>query len=77
MIRSRTVHTFVYCLLSRSRMPEFFFHRIGFFMVVVDAGQLLSCWLTVGCLFASSHPLNRIWVLNNDRGGGGHRLHLF
>ena len=56
----------VYC-------PEPERHRIGFFVVVVDAGQLFSCWLTVGCLFASSHPL--IWVLINDR--GGHRLHLF
>ena len=26
-----------------------FFHKIGFFMVVVDAGQLFSCWLTIGC----------------------------
>ena len=26
-----------------------FVHKIGFFMVVVDAGQLFSCWLTIGC----------------------------
>ena len=25
-----------------------FFHKIGFFMDVVDAGQLFSCWLTIG-----------------------------
>ena len=26
-----------------------FIQKIGFFMVVVDAGQLVSCWLTIGC----------------------------
>ena len=26
-----------------------FFHKIGFFMVFVDAGQLFSWWLTIGC----------------------------
>ena len=48
-----TVHSFGYCLLPRSRVPEFFPHRIGFFMVVLDAGQPFSCWSTVGCLFDS------------------------
>ena len=26
-----------------------FLYKIEFFMVVVDAGQLFSCWLTIGC----------------------------
>ena len=25
-----------------------FLYKIGFFMVVVDAEQLFSCWLTIG-----------------------------
>ena len=46
--RARTVLTFGYRLLPRSRTPGFF-HEIGFFMVVVDARQLFSCCLTIGC----------------------------
>ena len=26
-----------------------FFHNIGLFMVVVDVGQLFSCWLAIAC----------------------------
>ena len=40
-------------VLPRFGTPEFFFNRSRSFMVVVDAGQLLSSWLTLGCLFAS------------------------
>ena len=37
-------------------MPDFF-HKIGFFMVVVDARQLFSCWLTNSCpLFENFLP---------------------
>ena len=32
-----------------------FFHNIGFFMVVVDAGQLFSCWLTIACPLFENH----------------------
>ena len=49
LIRARTVHTFGYCLLPRFRTLDFFFHKIGIVVVVVDAGQLFICWLTIGC----------------------------
>ena len=29
----------------------FFFHKIGFVMVVVDVGHIFSCSLTIGCFF--------------------------
>ena len=47
LIRARTMHTFGYCLLPRSKTPDFFPQNL-FFMVVVDGGQLFSCWLTIG-----------------------------
>ena len=52
LIRVRTVRTPCVLLgivyyLDLERL--IFFHKIGFFMVVVDAGQLFSCWLTIGC----------------------------
>ena len=46
----RTVHTFEYCLSSKSRTLDFF-HKIGFFIVVVDEGRLFNCPLTIGCHF--------------------------
>ena len=43
-------HAYFWVLfITQIQNAWFFFHKIGFFMVVVDAGQLFSCWLTIGC----------------------------
>ena len=52
LIRACTVRALcillgIVCYQDPERM--IFSHKIGFFMVVVDAGQLFSCWLTIGC----------------------------
>ena len=52
LIRARTVHA-PCILLGIVYYPDperlIFFHNNGFFMVVVDVGQLFSCRLTIAC----------------------------
>ena len=60
-----------------------FFHKIGFFMVVVDAGQLFSWWLTLVAPFLKNSfskfsflSIKRCILLAECSGKRGGVLHL-